>query len=153
MLFNRNSAISSQNGKPVKLVDQFIYLGSNIAFTESDVIIRIGKAWIPIDILSIRLKSDLSDKVKQEFFQAVAVSILLYGYTLWNVTKHLEKKLDRKAQIWCIMFRTNPLGSNLQKSGYTATYLPSHKPSNLNEQDMLSTAGEIRTNSWATFCY
>ena len=29
-----------------------------------------------------------------EFFQAAAVSGLLYGCTTWNLTKHLEKKLD-----------------------------------------------------------
>ena len=33
--------------------DQFIYLGSNISSTESNVNIRIRKAWIIIDKLSI----------------------------------------------------------------------------------------------------
>ena len=35
---------------------QFIYLISNISFTESDVNIRVGK-----------FKSDISDKIKQDF--------------------------------------------------------------------------------------
>ena len=38
-------------------------------------------------------KSDLTDKMKRSFFQAV-VSILLYGCTTWTLTKRLEKKLD-----------------------------------------------------------
>ena len=44
MYFNQNGAISSFNGKPLKLVDHFMYRGSNILSTESDVSIRIGKA-------------------------------------------------------------------------------------------------------------
>ena len=38
--------------------------------------------------------SDLTDKMKRSFFQAVVVSILLYGCTTWTLTKRLEKKLD-----------------------------------------------------------
>ena len=48
-------------------MDQFIYLGSNISSTESDVNIRIGKAWTFIDRLTIIWKSDLFDKINQEF--------------------------------------------------------------------------------------
>ena len=59
--------------KPLKLVNQFIYLGSIISSTESDVRIRMGKAWRAIGRVSTRLKSDLSDKTKLEFFQVVAV--------------------------------------------------------------------------------
>ena len=32
--------------------------------------------------------------MKRSFFQAVVVSILLYGYTTWTLTKRFEKKLD-----------------------------------------------------------
>ena len=32
--------------------------------------------------------------MKHSFFQAAVVSILLYGYTTWTLTKRLEKKLD-----------------------------------------------------------
>ena len=32
--------------------------------------------------------------MKRSFFQAVVVSILLYGCTTWTLTKRLEKKLD-----------------------------------------------------------
>ena len=32
--------------------------------------------------------------MKRSFFQEVVVSILLYGYTTWTLTKRLEKKLD-----------------------------------------------------------
>ena len=32
--------------------------------------------------------------MKRSFFQAAVVSILLYGFTTWTLTKRLEKKLD-----------------------------------------------------------
>ena len=50
--FNRDSAMSSLNDKPLKLVDQFIYLGSNISSTENDVNICIGRVWTAIDRLT-----------------------------------------------------------------------------------------------------
>ena len=52
------------------------------------------RCWTAIDRLSIRWKSDLTDKMKHSFFQAAVVSILLYGCTTWTQTKRLEKKLD-----------------------------------------------------------
>ena len=51
--------------------------------------------WTAIDRLLIIWKSDLTDKMKHSFFQAVVVSILLYGCTTWTLTKRLKKKLDR----------------------------------------------------------
>ena len=46
--------------------------------------------------VSIILISDLSDKIKQDFFQAVAVTVLLYGHTTRTLMKCLENKLNRK---------------------------------------------------------
>ena len=42
--------------------------------------VRMGKAWTAIDKLPIICKSDLSDEIKRDFFQAVVVSALLYHY-------------------------------------------------------------------------
>ena len=47
-----------------------------------------------IERLSIIWISDLSDKIKQDFFEAVVVSVLLYECTTWMLTKRMEKKLD-----------------------------------------------------------
>ena len=44
--------------------------------------------------ISIIWKSDLTDKMKRSFFQAAAVSILLYGCSTWTLSKRLKKKLD-----------------------------------------------------------
>ena len=40
--------MASSRGNPLKLVEQFVYFGSNIS-TESDVIMWIGKDWTIID--------------------------------------------------------------------------------------------------------
>ena len=61
---------------------------------EKDIDMWLTKAWIAIDRLSVIWKSDLTDKMKHSFFQAVVVSILLYGCTTWTLTKRMEKKLD-----------------------------------------------------------
>ena len=58
------------------------------------LVLRLTKAWTAIDRLSIKWKSDMTDKMKRSFFQAAVVSILLYGCTTWTLTKRLKKKLD-----------------------------------------------------------
>ena len=93
MYFNLEGAMSSLNGSPLKLVDKFTYLGKRVSSTERDVNMRRVKAWIVIERLSFINKSDLSNKIKLEFFQAVVVLILLYECTTWTLTKLIEKKL------------------------------------------------------------
>ena len=94
MCFNQTGDISTQDGTSLKLVDEFTHLGSSVSSTEIDIDIRLTKAWKAIDKLSIIWKSDLADKMKRSFFQAVVVSILLYGCTTWTLTKRTEKKID-----------------------------------------------------------
>ena len=94
MCYNQSSDISTLDGTSLKLVDKFTYLGSSVSSTEQDIETRLTKAWTAIDRLSIIWKSDLTDKMKRSFFQAVVVLILLYGCTTWTLTKRLEKKLD-----------------------------------------------------------
>ena len=94
MCFNQRGAISTLNGSSLKLVDKFTNLGSSVSSTEPDISTWLAKAWIAIDSLSFIWKSDLTDKMKCSVFQAVIVSILLYGCTKWILTKRVEKKLD-----------------------------------------------------------
>ena len=77
----------------LKLVDKYIY--------GSDINTRLAKTWSAIDWLSVVRKSDLSDKRKRKFFQAAVVSILLYGYTTWTLTKRMEKKLQIRRTRHC----------------------------------------------------
>ena len=90
MCFKWEGAISTLNEGLLK----FPYLGSSISSTERDVNILLAKVWTPVNRLLIIWKSDLSDKIKWDFFQAVAVSVLLYRYTIWMLTKHIKKRLD-----------------------------------------------------------
>ena len=55
---------------------------------------RWDEVWNAIDSLSIIWIPEPSEKIKQDFFQAVAVYILLYGWTTWMLTKHIRKDLD-----------------------------------------------------------
>ena len=91
MCYNQTGDISTLDGTSLKLVDKFTYLGSSVSSTEKDINTRLTKAWTAIDRLSIIWKSDLTNKMKRSFFQAAVVSILLYGYTTWTLTKRLEK--------------------------------------------------------------
>ena len=87
MYFKQDAAYSTLNGKLLKLVKWFIYLGSNISSTKSNVTYRIGQVWTAMEKLSIIKKSDHSDENK-----TVALSVLLYS---WN-TLTLMKRLDSK---------------------------------------------------------
>ena len=51
MWFKRGESISTLSGRSLKLVDMFPYLGSNIPLTESDINIRLAKAWTAINRL------------------------------------------------------------------------------------------------------
>ena len=105
MWFNQTGNISTLNGSTLKLDDKFTYLGSSVSSTETDISTWLAKAWTAIDRLSVIWKSDLIDKMKCSFCQAVIVSILLYGCTTWMLTKRMEKKLDSNytRMLWAIL--------------------------------------------------
>ena len=86
--------ISTLNGSSLKLVNKFTYLGNSVSSTDTDINTWLAKTWTAIDRLSVIWKSDLTDKMKRSFLQAVVVSILLYGCTTWMLTKRMEIKLD-----------------------------------------------------------
>ena len=94
MCYNQTGDISTLSGSSLKLVDKFPNLGSSVLLTETDINMWVTKVWTAINRLSVIWKSDLTDKMKHSFFQAVIVSILLYGCTTWMLTKRMEKKLD-----------------------------------------------------------
>ena len=77
------------NDKPLKLVDQFLYLGSNISSIENDVNTRIEKAWTVTDKLSIIRKSNYSDK-KSPWFLPRCVHV---GITV--SVQHLDSNKTR----------------------------------------------------------
>ena len=97
MYFKQEGAVSTLSGRLLKFVDQFPYIGKNISSTESGVNIRLAKAWIATERPLTKWKSNLSNKIKQNFFQAVVVSVLLYGCTTWNLKKKTRWELHKNA--------------------------------------------------------
>ena len=90
----------------------------------------MSKVWAAIDRLMMIQKSDLSSRVKWKYFQAVALSVLLYGCT-WTLMKSLEKNLH----------------GNYSRILQLYGHFSSHKPSKKDKQEMLDTAGERKMNS------
>ena len=151
MCFSQTGDISILNGSSLKLVDKFTYQGSSVSSTETDIDTWLTKAWTAINRLSVIWKSYLTDKMKRSFFQAAIVSILLYGCTIWTLTKRLEKRLD--GNYTRMPGAILPGGRTLQSSSCTATYLPSWKLSKLDEPDMQDTAGEVGTSLLEMYSY
>ena len=81
MCFNQKGDISTLNSGSLKLVNKFMYFRNSISSTENYINMQLAKVWTAINRLSIIWKSDLSDKIIYNFFQAAVVSILLYGCT------------------------------------------------------------------------
>ena len=73
MSHNQTGDISTPDGTSLKLVDKFTYLGSRVSSTEKDIGTQLTKAKTAIDRLSIKWRSDLTDKIKRSFFQAAVV--------------------------------------------------------------------------------
>ena len=88
MCFNQRGDVSTLNGSSLKRVDKEAVVSS----PETNINMRLAKAWTAIDWLLEIWKSDLTDKMKHRFFQAVVMLILLYGCTTWTLIKHMEKK-------------------------------------------------------------
>ena len=61
LCYNQTGDISTLEGTPLKLVDQFTYIGSSVESTEKDIETRLAKAWTASNRLSIIWKSDLTD--------------------------------------------------------------------------------------------
>ena len=86
MYFNQRGNISTLNGSSLKLVDKFTYIGSSVSSTETDINMRLVKAWTAIDSLSVIWKSDLTDKIKSSFFQAAVETAIWMYYMDANKT-------------------------------------------------------------------
>ena len=95
MCFNQTgSKLTSKSDRELNEVNNFQYLGSWIKTTEKDLSIRIAKAWSASNKLEKIWKSDLSRKLKIQFFRATVESVLLYVSECWTLTKQLQKRLD-----------------------------------------------------------
>ena len=69
-------------------------LGSWVATTEHDFVVRKAKAWAACHKMKKIWKSDLRRDLKVRLFQATVESILLYGSETWTMKKSLINKID-----------------------------------------------------------
>ena len=141
-MFEIRRATSTLNGKPLKLVDQFTYHGSNISTTESDVNIRLAKSWNQSDRLSIIQKSDSSDKTKK----CGRVSTIVWMHYMNTNVTYGEKSREELHKNTMCYFEQILEARSCKTNSCTATYLSSHKASKEDKQDMLLTAREVRMN-------
>ena len=80
--------------KRVGLWNKFTSQGSSASSTEKEINMQLAKEWTAIDWLLFIWKSDLTDKIKCNFFPGMVVLILLYECTSKTLTKCMKKKLD-----------------------------------------------------------
>ena len=85
--------------------------------------------------------------MKRSFFQAGVMSILLYGWTRWTLTKRMEKKLDGNYTRMLRAILNNSWRQYPKKLQLYGHLPPITKISNLDEPDMQNTIGEVGTSS------
>ena len=106
---------------------------------------HLEKTWIAIDKLSIICKADLSNKIKQDFFQTFYFVNTIARLHHMDADKTYREKAKRK--IHNKLYWTNTGSNTPRNNACMASYLPSLNPFQLDEQDMRDTAGDARTNS------
>ena len=90
----------------MKLIDHFIYLGSNISSTESDVNCHLVKPWNAVERLLTTGKSDLSDKIKRDsskLCQYYCMVAILYSYEMLG--EKARRKLHKDA-VCCFFYKS-----------------------------------------------
>ena len=91
MRFKQNGAIYTLTDRRLKLVDEFTYFSSNLPSTESDINIRLFKAWSVIDWFSIIWKPDLYDKIKGFFTSCSCVNTSVWMHHIVTNKTYCKK--------------------------------------------------------------
>ena len=86
--------MKSLNGKDIKKVSYFKYLGSYIQSSEKDMNMRLAKSCAALNKMNAIWKSRLPDRIKRNFFRVTVESVLVYGSVSWTLTKALEKRIS-----------------------------------------------------------
>ena len=141
MCFKQEGGIFTSSGKPLKLVDQFIYFGSHISSTERNVNIDIGKVWTAINRLLIIWKSD---QIKWDFFQVADVSSIIWIHLLNSNKTHGEKAWwELHKNVTCYFEQIQETIPHKTSAVRPLTSNFAHH----DKQDELGTAGKVRTIS------
>ena len=100
-----------------------------VSSPNNDINMHRAKSWTAINRFSIILKSEVSNKIKLNCFQAALGSIIQRGYTTWTLTKRMGTMQDGNYTRMLRAILKNPGSDFLQNSRCTATYILSLKPS------------------------
>ena len=76
--------IKTLNNTLLKMVSDYVYLGSYISSSEKDFLTRKGMAWSACNAMHKIWKSNLSRDFKLKIFKAAIEPILLYGSEIWT---------------------------------------------------------------------
>ena len=93
-LWGPDERIWAKSGIPVEKKTNFLYLGSWIRSTESDIKVRKAKAWAACHKLKRIWTSNIKKSIKTRLFISTVESVLLYGSETWTLTKRLTKMID-----------------------------------------------------------
>ena len=93
-LSNADLLVKTLSGSSLKMVEDYVYLGSFISSSEKDFNTRKGMAWSACNDMHQIWTSQLPKSIKLEIFRATVEPILLYGSDTWTLSKKLERRLD-----------------------------------------------------------
>ena len=93
-VFNQDTPVSIQpkNGEPLKVVENFRYLGAWTHSSASDISVRKALVWSACHRLRKVWSTRLRRQLKERLFIATVESVLLYGSETWTLT--MEKQLN-----------------------------------------------------------
>ena len=86
--------VTTLDGTPLEIVDDFNYLGAWIASTQQDIKVRRAKAWSALHRMDKVWRSPMTPDTKRRLFVSTVESVLLYGSEAWTLTVADEKALD-----------------------------------------------------------
>lgn len=97
------------NGKCLKRVENFKYLGALMASVESEINNRLALAWAVFwKLKKVWMSTHVTERLKINIFGTAVVAILLYGCECWPLTKSLEGQINSFAtQCYRIMLGIN----------------------------------------------
>jgi hypothetical protein len=92
-LSNADLLVKTLSGSSLKMVEDYVYLGSFISSSEKDFNTRKGMAWSACNDMHQIWTSQLPKSIKLEIFRATVEPILLYGSDTWTLSKNQRKDL------------------------------------------------------------
>ena len=112
--------ISALRGKPLKLIDMFV---SSVVISHLLKVMLTNRSGRCILLLAgyRSYGNQISNKIRLDFFQVVAVSVWLDGCTSWIQMIDIEKNLVGPTKECCMLIWTNPGINSPQNSCCIAT--------------------------------